>query len=393
MQQSCRALVSSRSVEPTERSKWPARIGFAVVTLLLLVLLFATWSYSNALRDELVLIDDSEIEQEIEVVTVGSGRITVARTELTEIEGIWGVAGPNGYGQASVVIASTDEVVERGFRVLSGEFDVGELVAFDPIAYPGNPLEAHDIEFEEVRFTGDLGVYPAWIIEGDREAWVIVVHGAGPEQRAEALRMLPGLVAQRFSVMVMTVRGDRGAPRPNNGLRALGATEWRDLAAAVEFGLSQDASEFVLIGLDTGAGVVANFLHRADDINAVRGVVYDSALLDPERIADRVAEERGVPAPIVGAGKLLASIRFDIDWNELDQVDRAPEYTVPVLVLHGELDRVADIAVAEEFVSGLGNLGRFVRFESGRHGQLWNADPARYEEALLSFIDTVRAAE
>ncbi|NND04722.1 MAG: alpha/beta hydrolase [Acidimicrobiia bacterium] len=326
-------------------------------------------------------------------MTVGSGRITVARTPLTETEGIWGVAGPNGYGQASVVISRTDEVVERGFRVLSGVFDVGELVAFDPIAYPGDPLEAHGIEYREVRFTGDLGVYPAWVIDGDRDAWVIIVHGAGPEQRAEALRMLPGLVAQRLSVMVMTVRGDNGAPRPTTGLRALGATEWRDLASAVEFGFNQDAAEYVLIGLDTGASVVANYLHRADDITAVRGVVYDSALFDPERIADRVAEERGVLAMLRGAGKLLASIRFDIDWNELDQIDRAPEYTVPVLVLHGEQDAVADIQVAEEFVAELGNLARFVRFETGRHGQLWNTDPAQYEEALLSFIDTVRAAE
>jgi len=393
MRRSLQALVSSRPVEPTERSKWPARIGLAAAVAFFAFVVAGTWSYSNLLRDELVLIDDTQVVQDIEVVTVGSGRITVARTPLTETEGIWGVSGPNGYGQASVVIATTGEVVERGFRTLSGEFDVGELVAFDPIAYPGDPLEAHGIEFQEVRFTGDLGVYPAWVIDGDRDAWVIIVHGAGFEQRAEALRMLPGLVAQRFSIMVMTVRGDRGAPRPTNGLRALGATEWRDLAAAVEYGFTQDATEYVLVGLDTGASVVANYLHRAADITAVRGVVYDSALLDPERIADRVATESGVLAPLRGAGKLLASIRFDIDWNELDQVDRAPEYTVPVLVLHGEQDAVAEIAVAEEFIAALGNLGRFVRFETGRHGELWNSDPAKYEEALLGFIDTVRAAE
>lgn len=387
------ALVSSRSVEPTDRSKWPGRVAGAAVVVALVLAIGGTWSYSNELRDALVLIDDTELVQDIEVVTVGSGRITLARTGITETEGIWGVSGPNGYGQASVVISTTEDTVERGFRILSGEFDVGELVAFDPIAYPGDPLAAHGIEFREVRFTGDLGVYPAWVIDGDRDAWVIIVHGAGAEQRAEALRLLPGLVAQRFSVMVMTVRGDRGAPRPLTGLRALGSTEWRDLDAAIEYGFTQDATEFVLVGLDTGASIVANYLHRADDINAIRGVVYDSAVLDPERIADRVAEDSGVLAPMRGAGKLLASIRFDIDWNELDQVDRAPEYTVPVLVLHGELDAFADIAVAEEFVAALGNRGRLVRFEMGRHGQLWNVDPPKYEGALLEFIETVRAAE
>lgn len=380
-------------MEPKERSKWPSRVGVAAAVSALVVVLYWTWTYSNQLRDELVLIDNSEIVQDIEVVTVGSGRISLQRTDLTETEGIWGVSGPNGYGQVSVVIGVTDEVVERGFRTLSGSFEVGELVAFDPIAYPGDPLEAHGIEFQEVRFTGDLGVYPAWVIDGDRDAWVIIVHGSSPAQRAESLRLLPGLVAERFSVMVMTVRGDTGAPRPSTGLRALGATEWRDLAAAVEYGFTQDAQEFILIGMDTGASVVANFLHRADDITAVRGVVYDSALLDPERIADRIAADNDVIGPLRGAGKLIASIRFDIDWNELDQVDKASEYTVPVLLLHGELDSFADIGVTEEFSAGLGNLGRLVRFETGRHGQLWNADPAKYEDALLSFVDTVRAAE
>jgi len=369
------------------------RAAGAIVVLLLLAAIVATWVYSGVLRDELVANVDSELIRDIEIATVGSGRIEVARTPLTEIEGIWGVDGPNGYGQASVVIATTDDTVERAFRTQEGSFTVGDLIRFDPIAYPGDPLKAHGIEFDEVRFTGDLGVYPAWVIDGDRDLWVVIIHGNGPAERAEALRFIPGLMAQRYPVMVITVRGDSEAPNSRTGLRALGATEWRDLASAIEFALAQDAEEFVLLGLDTGASTAAMYLQEADDASAVKGAVFDSALHDPERIADLLAAERKVIGPLREAGKLLARVRFDIDWDELDQIDRAGLYSVPILVMHGTDDEVVPLEIADDFVTGLGDLATYEVFEGGIHSQLWNADPARYEGALLDFIDRVGSAE
>ncbi|MGI9610375.1 MAG: alpha/beta hydrolase, partial [Acidimicrobiia bacterium] len=379
-----------QAVEPTDRKKWIARAGVVLALLAGLVVIVGTWSYSGVLRDELVSIDHSEPVRDIEIVTVGSGRIVTARTPITEAEGIWGVAGPNGYGQASVLISSNDQVVERAFRVLDGSFDVGDLVSFDSAAYPEDPLVAHGIEFDEVRFRGDLGVYPAWVVAGSRNSWVIIVHGAGPGGRAEALRVIPGLVAAGYPVMAITVRGDVGAPTTRNGLRSLGATEWRDLAAAVDFGFAQDAEEFFLLGFDAGASTVATYLHDADDISHVKGAIFDSALHDPERIADRLAGERKVLMPMRGTGKLLARLRFDIDWEELDQVARANEYTVPILVLHGADDDTVDVAVAKEFADALGDMATYEEFPGGKHSQLWNADPARYEAALLEFIERLR---
>lgn len=380
-------------VDPRDRSKLVVRVAGSAGVVLLLVGLVGTWLYSGVLRDELVAIVESDLDGDIEIATVGSGRIEVARTPLTETEGIWGVDGPNGYGQASVVIAMTEGTVERAFRTLEGSFDVGDIVRFDPIAYPGDPFEAHGIEFDEVRFSGDLGVYPAWVIEGDRDLWVLIVHGSGPGERAEALRFIPGIVAQRYSVMVVTVRGDVDAPQSRTGLRSLGATEWRDIASAVEFALAQDAEEFVLLGLDTGASTVAMYLQEADDASAVKGAVFDSALHDPERLADRLAADRKVIGPMRAAGKLLARIRFDIDWDELDQIERAGRYSVPILVMHGTDDELVPIEIADEFVAGLGDLATYEVFERGIHSQLWNVDPARYESALLKFIDRVGTVE
>lgn len=379
-------------MEPANRIKILRRVAAVVVFALSVVVGVATWSYAGALRDELVSGAAVSVARDVEIVTVGSGRIVVARNALTESEGIWGVLGPNGYGQASVKIAMTDETVERAFRTVDGTFDTGELVGFDPVAYQGDPLTAHGIEFVEVRFTGDLGAYPAWVIDGDRDSWVIIVHGAGPGEREQALRIIPRLVAEGYPVMVITMRGDKGAPPSRTGRRALGSTEWSDVAAAVDYAVAQDAADLILLGFDTGAGAVAMYLHAAADVTLVRGAVFDSALLDPERIADRIASERGLPAPMRGAGKLLARLRFDIDWEELDQVARADEYTVPILLMHGTSDAVADVATAAEFAAALGDLAEYEEFEGAAHGLLWNADPVRYEQALLGFMERVTSA-
>ncbi|MCP3973431.1 MAG: prolyl oligopeptidase family serine peptidase [bacterium] len=380
-------------MEPTNRKKWITRAGAALAVALGIGFVVGTWSYAGVLRDELVAIDHNEPVRGTEIVTVGSGRIVTARTPVTEAEGIWGVRGPNGYGQASVLVSANDQVVERAFRILDGTFEVGELVSFDHVAYPGDPLTAHGIDFDEVRFTGDLGVYPAWVVAGNRDSWMIIVHGAGPAERAEALRIIPGLVAEGYPVMVVTVRGDLGAPPTRNGLRSLGAKEWRDLAAAVDFGFAQDAEEFFLLGFDAGASTVAMYLHDADDISHVKGAIFDSAFYDPERIADRLANERRVLMPMRGTGKLLARLRFDVDWEELDQIERAEEYTVPILVLHGTADQVVDVEVALEFATALGDLATYEEFPGGQHSQLWNSDPARYEATLLGFLERVRTAE
>ena len=376
-------------MEPRETPQWGRRVAIALVALALGVFVAGTWAYSNVLRDELVAIDRTPEPSDVEIATVGSGRIGLSRTVDTELDGTWGVVGPNGYGQAARVLGIEEDVVEREFRILQGDFEVGEKVSLDADAFPGDPFEAHGIEFREVRFTGSLGPYPAWVIDRSFDSWVIILHGAGPSERAEGLRLIPPLVEAGHSVMVITVRGDEGAPIPPTELRSLGSREWPDLEAAVRYSLSQEASDLVLVGMGSGAATVAAYLHNSDDLSTIRGTVFDSAVYDPERIADRLATERRVLPPMRAIGKLLASLRFDIDWDELDQVARADEYTIRTLVLHGADDNVSQVESAREFVERLGDLATYVEFPEGRHRQLWNSDPARYEQALLDFIGSV----
>src|SRR5690606_17906385 len=91
----------------------------------------------------------------------------------------------------------------------------------------------------QLPFTAELvgapvGPCPAWLFpaDGDSDTWVIQVHGRGTT-RAECLRAVPVFHAAGITSLVVSYRNDGEAPRTRSGTYALGATEWRDVEAAV----------------------------------------------------------------------------------------------------------------------------------------------------------------
>jgi pimeloyl-ACP methyl ester carboxylesterase len=136
--------------------------------------------------------------------------------------------------------------------------------------------------------------------------------------------------------------------------------------------------------------VVSSYLHEADDISAVRAVIYDSPVLDLEGVVARWASESGIPAPISWLGRHLTRIRFGMEWSELDQIERAEEFDIPVLLLVGDSDPLTPTDEYLTFAEALGRLAVVERFVQGRHGDLWNIDVDRYlntvEEFLLEIV-------
>jgi pimeloyl-ACP methyl ester carboxylesterase len=188
-------------------------------------------------------------------------------------------------------------------------------------------------------------------------------------------------------VLVVPYRNDAGSPKSDSGLRTWGLTEWRDIDAALSRIDPDGIQEYVLIGHEMGAEVVSTFLHESDRVGQVRGVVFDSPVVDMGEVAGGISS--WMPAPIRFLGTHLARVRFGMDWPALDQIGRADEFDVPVLVLHGARDTVVPFATASAFVSARPDLFEMLRFEKGGHGDLWNTDPARYETGVLEFLNRV----
>ncbi|NNF63862.1 MAG: alpha/beta fold hydrolase [Acidimicrobiia bacterium] len=356
-----------------------------LIVLSLLVAVGGGWWASNVLRDELLVPHAAPVVPDLDVLAVGSGRVVLSRTDLSETEGIWGLASPTAYGQVSTVASVTDDRVERILREFDGEFVAGDRVAMDAYAFAGDPLEAHGVAFEDVVVSGDVGFFPAWLVPGRSTTWVIFVHGKGVDERRQVLRSLPALRETGMPILAATYRNDDNAPRSESGFRSWGLSEWRDIEAAMDFGLLQGAEDFVLIGHSGGAEIISTLLHESEKVGLVRSVVFDSPVLSLETVADEIFERRNVPSVFRSFAKRLVSLRFNIDWARLDQVERAAEFDVPILIFHGTEDEIAPIEVSEAMAAAIPDLVTLEQTDTG-HLYSWNRDPVRYEEVLLRFL-------
>jgi uncharacterized protein len=377
-----------------------------VVVLVLVLLVFAggSWFYSGEIRDgALASRAPTPLALQTEVLAVGDRSITLGRDsgsprELTA-PGTFGLRWEAGYGRLGAILATAPDRVERAFTRLEGTAPrAGERTAVDGYAWPADPAVAAGRPAREVTYPSPLGPAPAWLVGGRRDAWVILVHGYNAA-RAETLRTLAVAVREGYPALAVSYRNDPDAPRTPDGLRRWGATEWRDLEAATRYALDRGAGSVVLAGFSMGGAVVTSFLLSSPLAARVRGVVLDSPALDLGQVIDHGADDRELPvvetplpAALTVAAKGIAGIRYDLDWGELDYVDRAGRLATPMLVFHQTGDPTVPVAISEALAAARADLVTFERFAGDGHVQSWNADRSRYEQALRAFLGRVAPA-
>jgi pimeloyl-ACP methyl ester carboxylesterase len=90
-------------------------------------------------------------------------------------------------------------------------------------------------------------------------------------------------------------------------------------------------------------------------------------------VLDLAAEARGLPEFVTDVAMVVSELRAGISFDALDQVARAAELTVPVLLIHGTEDSTVPIATSEAFARARPDL---VTFEA-------------YAEAVTGFLAKV----
>jgi hypothetical protein len=365
--------------------KWTAVV---LLVLALIAVGGVTWYYSDQLRQDLLVVTHDSPEYTVDVLTVEDDRVVLERTDDTVLEGIHGLEWPSGYGQVDEILALEGPHVEREFRVLQGSLAAGDRVRMDRWAFPEDPELSHGIAFEDVTFPGELGEYPAWMIRGNEDTWVVFVHGKGATRR-EALRTLPVAVDLGLPSLPITYRNDEGAPASGDGRYGLGNTEWKDLEAAVDFAMDRGAGGVVLVGYSMGGAIVTTFLLRSSRADLVRGVILDAPVLDWGATVDLGGEQRGLPQALTSMAKSLSAIRFGIDWDALEKLDEADRFDVPILLFHGDSDGRAPIHVSDEFAAARPDIVTYVRVDGAEHVGSWNVDPGRYESHVRDFLKSV----
>ncbi len=374
-----------------EKSKigfWLRLLGAGIVIGLVLGLFIGAFRGSSVIAGDLLIPHERPQGEQVEIELVGAGRIKLPRTDVTERPGIWGVTNDDGaYGQMAAVISKDAESIERSFRTLSGRFIAGDMVSFDDYAVGSNPMEAFAIDYGEVRIPGMLGVNPAWLIPGERDTWVILIHGEGLDERAQALRILPVIEDAGFPALIITYRNDSAAP-DDGGYYRWGLTEWQDVEAAMTYASnpSHGAENFILLGYGMGGDIAMMTLHNSDYTSDILGVAMDSPVFDLGAVVDKIAAERNIPGVVDGAAKTVARVRFGLEWSELNQMDRIDQFDVPMLLIQGTDDPVAPVETADAFADALPNLVTYERFDGAGRTEAWNIDAERYNAAVSEFL-------
>jgi alpha-beta hydrolase superfamily lysophospholipase len=323
--------------------------------------------------------------------------ITLARTPDTELPGRYGLftSGTESYVKLGSVLAEDATSVKRKLLThIGAQTRISPDAAFSGWYY--DSAEELHLPFTSELIGSGVGPCPAWLFpSGDGTVWVIQVHGRGTT-RAECLRAVPVFHAAGITSLVVSYRNDGEAPRSRAGTYALGATEWRDVDAAVGFARRRGARRIVLMGWSMGGAIALQVELNSGHRDAIAGLILESPVIDWRAVLGYQAKLMRLPAavtglaigalktewatPVTGAG---AAIPFD----RLDAVSRAAELRHPILILHSDDDGFVPSDASHDLVVARPDLVEMQVFEVARHTKLWNYDQERWSESIRSWLE------
>lgn len=261
------------------------------------------------------------------------------------------------------------------------------------IGYRGDPRQALGYDFETVQYSSELGPAEAWIIPSEQpsDLWAIWVHGIGG-LRENGYRMVKTLHEQGLPVLMITYRNDREAPRAPDGLYSFGLTEWKDLAAAVDFAHGRGASRIVIAAESMGAAITGQYLRNATDTGSVVGLALDAPALDFPAVIHAGGSRYWVPlSDVVAVAGLQVSTLFRRDLREAVSLDAVAAFEGPIFLAHGTRDPLVPFSISERLVARRPDI-RFWKTGADRHPMSFEEDRDGYSKALAAWVHAVRSA-
>lgn len=334
-------------------------------------------------------------DTQILAVDTGAQTIELSRTPDTELPGRYGLFTTGTYGYVKLgAVLSADATSVR--RKLLTQIEPGARVERDAAFsgwYHQSPSELH-LPWESVLIGSPAGPCPAWLFSADSSTWVIQVHGRGT-LRSECLRAVPVMHALGLPTLVVSYRNDGEAPRTRGGSYALGASEWRDVDAAIGYALRQGAQRVVLMGWSMGGAIALQTAVSSEQRDAIAGVILDSPVVDWRTVLRFQARESGLREPLPGLAMGALGNRFlarlsgaeeAIPFDRLDMVARASELDAPILILHSDDDGFVPADASHALADARPDLVTMPEFHVARHTKLWNYDESAWSSAITGWL-------
>lgn len=328
--------------------------------------------------------------------------VTLSRTPDTVLPGRYGLItkGTENYLKLGSVLAENQSTVKR--KLLTQVGSSSRLAAEAAFSgwYYSSPGELH-LPYSPELIGSALGPCPAWYFPAENpispDTWVIQVHGRGTT-RIECLRAVPVFEAMGISSLVVSYRNDGEAPRSRAGTYMLGATEWRDIDAAIGFARRRGARRVIVMGWSMGGAIALqaalNSVHR----DLIAGVILESPVIDWRIVLRHQTRLLRVPGAIsdlaigaLGAQWAVPVTRAGggIPFDRLDVIARAAELEHPLLILHSDDDGLVPSDASHDLAAARPDLVELQSFDVARHAKLWNYDQDRWSTNIRSWIERV----
>jgi pimeloyl-ACP methyl ester carboxylesterase len=222
---------------------------------------------------------------------------------------------------------------------------------------------------------------PVWEIDLDATPnglSVIVIHGWG-RSRVDSLGRIAPFLERASRVVLLDLRGHGEA----SGRTRLGDGEESDIVALVE---RLPSGPVILVGHSLGATVALFAANEASIASRCRGVIalapYDTVRTP---LTTRLAV-REFPTGICVTLVLGLLRAFGVRCRST--LDQARRLAAPLLVIHGEWDRIVPLAEAEAIAQA--RRGELVVIEAREHADLEHSE--RYLDACRAFMDRIESA-
>ena len=244
--------------------------------------------------------------------------------------------------------------------------------------------------FEEICIQGQDGttLYGRYYHNVDHAPIEILFHG----YRSHAFRDCSGGHALSRKLGINTLVIDQRAQGSSGGKTiTFGVLERRDCLSWVQYVTDRFGRDvpIILSGLSMGAATVL-MAAGLDLPEQVTCIIADSPYSEPRAIIEKVARDRNYPVALCRPFLHLGAFLFGkFRLNSCSAKDAVRQCEVPVLLIHGEEDRLVPCSMSLEIATSCASRVQVITFPNAGHGLCYITDPIRYEAAISSFLKSI----
>ncbi|KTS61332.1 alpha/beta hydrolase [Microbacterium testaceum] len=396
---------------PSRRTASIARVGIATLAMAFGASLTALSAVSFRMARTVITPAGRVPNTRIVSLDTAAQTVTLDRTADTALPGRYGLftVGTTDYLRLGSVVADDGATVTRKLLTqVAADDSIAAEAAFSGWYY--DEPDQLRLPYRSVQIETPVGACPAWEFPADSVSasegsgeegsgeegsgvWVIQVHGRGTT-RAETLRAVPVFHALGITALAVSYRNDGEAPQSASGTYALGATEWRDVDAAIEYAAAHGARRIILMGWSMGGAMCLQTEAFSTHRDLIAGLVLESPVVDWRTVLRYQSRLLKLPRPVLGLTERILDSAWGarlvrgeaIPLDRLDRVAHADELRHPVLILHSDDDGFVPSDASHALAEARPDLVTMETFEVARHTKLWNYDETRFTRVIQDWV-------